>query len=260
VEPCLLIPLSVAVLAALIVFWGYLHRGRELTRTEILDIARSSRMAAVWETIQWSKKVRSPGTLRDEKKQMNAAGGIHECDEPSQDFVAFAAALLKHKKHEWFVVGWASRGRVSRYWCNKGPDGTMVCPGLDPHQMARIAVDTQATVLYDLHNHPNSAPGMLDCSLPSEADLSHSRQLGEYLAARGLAYVAFVAERGIAHPYAVFVPDGWSPLSKHLKDVETAASLGLSSRRDLRADHEDRVMTLGVRVASHFVHNLGGSV
>lgn len=252
---CLLIPLA-AIAAAVIA--SHIYRGRELTPAEILDIAQQMRIAAIWDKIQWSQDTWSSEPLRDTKKRMKSAGGIHECNADAGDFVAFAAALLKHKKHEWFIVGWAANRRVSRYWCNKGPDSTMVIPGLGPEEMAHAAKVTRATVVYDLHNHPNPSPQRLDCSQASAQDLESSRQIGKYLAARGLAYVAFVVERGTAYPYAVFVPEGWAPFSEHLDSVKAAASMGSDSRRALRIDHSLRVATTGCKLAKRFVHNLSG--
>lgn len=249
--------LSIPVaIIAIVAIASHLYRGRSLTRDEAIEIAQQMRISALWKTIQWSQDTWHSERVRDIKKQMKPGGGIHECDEDARDFVAFTAALLKHKKHEWFVVGWASKGRVSYYWCNKGPDRTMVIPGLGPEQIVHAAQKIGATVVYDLHNHPNSSPQRLDCSQASTQDLKHARYIGEHLASHGLAYIAFVAERGVAYPYAIFVPPTWSPFSQHINSIETAAQLGGGSRRSLRNAHALRIATTGYNLAERCVHNL----
>ena len=248
----IIITVAVIVTACVI---SHIYQGRELSTTEIENISIQLRMDSIWERIAWSTNQINPSFLRAQKKQMKSSGGIHSCDENSSSFPAYAAALLKGKKHEWFIVGWSTNKKVRKYWCNKGPNRMMVIPGIKPEEIHKIAKEIGCDVVIDVHNHPNPMPSRLNCTIASDADLKHSKSTGIYLSSNQIAYVAFVAERGTVNPYAIFIPQTWSPLSKKREQTIQIAESGPSSRRRLRQRHIHSAPYRHLKI-SRFVHNI----
>ena len=225
------------VLVSLIVIClvaSFIYDGRPLSQTEVATIAQQRRLDAVWYRIGWTEQRFDPSDFRKEKKSMRARGGTQKCEESTSTFPNYAAALLKGKKHEWWIAGWSIGGQISDFWCNKGPDGTKVYPGLSKNKLQEVASMQGCELVIDVHNHPNPDPSKFICIFASDADLVHSRLVGEYLSKHEVAYLAFVAERGMSYPYAIYIPRSWSPLQANIDDVTEKSALSRSNRREMR--------------------------
>jgi len=147
------------------------------------------------------------------KSGLDPDGSEYPADIDLSDFPSYAAMLLKWKKHEWIVYGFASSRTVKAMWAHKGPDKWSVYV-LPPEELERLARRYSADTVLALHNHPASEPHYYDYSRPSQADEDVAREAASSLVPAGITLVAYVCERGRFHPHLVKVADTLYPLSQ----------------------------------------------
>lgn len=153
------------------------------------------------------------------KHRMASGGQFYNVRESLSDFPSLAAALLKHKKHEWILVGMEKDREVSLMWVNKGVDKTRVSLRLTFEQVARIAKGNGYNSLLVFHNHPNGNPAAYSCRQPSETDLKSAAEWSNVLNRQGMTLVEFVCERGVPYKYWFSVADTFLPVSDFAQNV-----------------------------------------
>ena len=246
-----IICISVLTIFALLVV---LSAGRKLSEHEQRVLLCSRQLELLKSRVGWSTSVQTACAL--EKKAMKPRGALHRCSIPREDFPSHAAGLLKGKKHEGIVWGFCDNAICHGYWTHKGPDGTKVYIQLSNEEIERLARSVGADVVYDLHNHPNPDPKRFTANRPSDADLNHAQSLGPHLSSRGICYVAYVAERGMAFPYALYIPYHIVPARKDLIDI-ASRNVRFRDRLGLRRELS-RTQPLARSVAGpRFATNLG---
>lgn len=121
---------------------------------------------------------------------MNKNGATHQISEPLPTFPALAAGLLKSKKHEWIIIGFARNRTVELLYFNKGPDRGSVAPFVSMNQLLLLARKEQANTVLCIHNHPN---GVLQSS---SQDIASANNLASVLNPAGVSLLEFVCGRG----------------------------------------------------------------
>ncbi|MGB9620006.1 MAG: hypothetical protein ACPL7K_06315 [Armatimonadota bacterium] len=227
---CLSSGIAISGMISLLIPWALLlllYR-RPLTQWEIDTVARNRRRKAVAQYFRFSHEVVSPNPTL--KSTMDREGRFYRGNLPMSRFPAYAAGLLKYKKHEWIIFAFAKNGRVTRMWANKG---SRECA--TPTIPATTVIETARSGGFDtvlcLHNHPNPNPRYYIMSRPSDADLEFAQYWSELASRIGMNVVLFVCERGRAHLYATYVWEGFMPVSQFRKEV--AAQNGLSASQNL---------------------------
>ena len=206
----------IALLGVIVVAW-FIHASRPLTSAEIEECARRKRLLAI--EAHYSFNDAQVAVNLKFKSSMSAAGELYPLDESVSSFPATAAGLLKWKKHEWIVFAFSRADRVIAAWMNKGPDNEKAWPLVNLETLVVTAKQLKAETVLDFHNHPNPDPRSLRACLPSPQDHIHANYFGSSFVARGITYLAFVAERGRHFQYACWVPDSFCPLEFYLADV-----------------------------------------
>lgn len=147
------------------------------------------------------------------KSAMNTNGALHSINEPISTFPATAAGLLKSKKHEWVVFGFAKGSAVELLYFNKGADNASVSPNLSTAQLLEVVHRIEANTVLMLHNHPN---GVLH---PSAQDLTSARHFTDLLNPVGVSFVDFVCGRGRFVQYHRSVSDQAFPVGGFKSDI-----------------------------------------
>ena len=62
--------------------------------------------------------------------------------------------------------------------------------------MAKLAYEKRATSILTFHNHPNSNPNQLDCTKPSDQDITSARMRSSILNMQGINLISS-AKRGL---------------------------------------------------------------
>lgn len=229
----------IAAAVAVLVLW-YLYASRKLTPAEVEQLARNRRVREVERVYSFGGAAVSDSfDLPGFKSRMNAIGRFYQVDEPLLRFPAIAGALLKHKKHEkheWIVFGFARQDRIVGVWLNKGPDGTQVSPSTAPVALVEVASKLQATAVLQFHNHPNSNPGRFTTRFASPPDQRFAEHFGRSYIQQGVAFHAFVVERGIAHQFACWVPTGMAPAGQFVADLALKNGLSRATNFALRRE------------------------
>lgn len=145
------------------------------------------------------------------KAQMDASGGFYQINESVARFPSYAAALLKYKKHEWFIVGFERGREIDLVWLNKGEDNSSASILLGDDSLLSRCMSGGYTSVLILHNHPNPNPSRYTTLCPSPQDHVHAVGLAEQLNRIGVNVLAFVCARGdycefLCSPSASFFP------------------------------------------------------
>lgn len=233
-------PLVVGAVAAVAVLWllWYLSQSGQLTRGELQRLAVERRVAAIASDYQFSFRPTSPASFdfRSFKSRMKSTGGFVRLDEPLGSFPALAAALLKGKKHEWFLFGYVRDDKVVGLWMNKGPDGSKVVPLLSIKEFVTSALRVGTTDVLEFHNHPNSNPRLYRTASASEQDEKSASLFGQEFAIRAIAFHAFVTERGMHHQYGSWIPNSRHPLVGFQSQADAANGVSRWSNFKLRRE------------------------
>ena len=152
------------------------------------------------------------------KKSMYAAGALYHVSHPLRAFPAFAAALLKSKKHEWIVVAFEKNGNIESYWVNKGPDRNSVNVHLADDTIIQLAQGTSASTVLWFHNHPNAV------LLPSQQDIHSAAHYSQLLNAKGMNLLDFVCGRGYFKEYYRSISDAFFPAQQFVPSIRSANS------------------------------------
>jgi len=105
---------------------------------------------------------------------------------------------------------------ISRIWLNKGTNRSSVTSYQSPENIARLAYGGRTTSILTFHNHPNPDPNHLDCTKPSDQDITTARILSSILNKRGINLISFVCERGIPYQYFLLPANSFLPLLEFL--------------------------------------------
>jgi hypothetical protein len=190
---------------------------RPLTEEEVKHLAAKRRAQQV--TRYFSFLTGELSVDRQFKKSMRPTGQFYQVDIDLPRFPSTAAALLKHKKHEWIMIGFEKDRRVNLIWANKGPTGSTVSSSLSAPHTAELARQRGCSSVLFFHNHPNPSPSYYDCTRPSQQDLRSASLRGEVLNPHGVSMLAFVCERGRHYRYFLSAADSLLPLSDFVGDI-----------------------------------------
>jgi hypothetical protein len=194
---------------------------RPLTDDEIYDVAMQHRRRAAKKHLSFSPVGMVVSAAA--KKDMPAGGGYWWPSIEMSVFPSYVAALLKGKKHEWIVAGFAKAdGKIHSMWMEKGFDRHGVSLSLSIPCIIERAKKFDCQTILLLHNHPNSNPSQVTCLLPSEMDKKTALTYGHELGAAGLNLVEFVCERGRWVTYHREVADSFMPVEDFLKPLANA--------------------------------------
>lgn len=130
----------------------------------IARIARARRRRLIRTHFRRSSRVVLPDASF--KSSLKPDGQLYSASIDLADFPSYAAQLLKYKKHEWMVVGFACGREVVALWAHKGPDSSQVLC-LPTEEVLGVARRLSADTVMAFHNHPASEPHRYDYSRPS---------------------------------------------------------------------------------------------
>lgn len=149
------------------------------------------------------------------------AGGAFRCISLRlSDFPAYAAGLLKYKKHEWIIVAFERNRSVELTWMNKGEDASQVNCGISMLLLQAAAANASCGSILVFHNHPNPDPSRYSFHNASDQDEKSANALASELRTRGLNLLEFVCERGRHYEYWRSVCDMFLPLHNFKQDIE----------------------------------------
>lgn len=228
----MLVPLMILFLLAYVVYyWVY---SKPLQDNEINILSRTRRLNLVLEHFKHSQ---GESTVNKEfKKKMNANGQFYDINEGLCGFPSIAAGLLKYKKHEWIIIGFAKDKKVGLIWVNKGENKDSVGLKHDFREFVNIAVNNDYSTIMFFHNHPNSNPNCYDCTNPSQQDLVTAESQWELCENAGINFIEYICERGVPYRYYLKVIDSLYPLSNIHQSV--VASNGVSKSQNFRLQKE----------------------
>ena len=190
----------------------------QLTPTEVAQLAAKRRTRKIGEYFSFvSGEVEVNG---DFKKRLKPSGVFYRLNESLSEWPRLAAALLKYKKHEWIIVAFECSRRIALVWVNKGSDRSSVNLTLPIPAIIDAAAREACTSVMVLHNHPNSNPGRLDCSAPSDVDIRTAECWSRQLLAADVNLIEFVCERGHHYQYFARYADSFMPQQAFYEQVQ----------------------------------------
>ena len=209
-----LVVIGVLVIASLVFVVIHL---RPLTEGEVQLLANKRRNKHI--RMYFSFDNREFTVNREFKRKMNPDGAFYQLNESVYGFPPLAAGLLKYKKHEWVIIAFEREKRVFLAWLNKGPSRESVSSHLSAKDIAVVAKEKDATSVLCFHNHPNPAPGYLDCTRRSEQDIETARVRSWVLNERGTNLVSFVCERGRHYEYCRSPANAFLPRAEFIEAI-----------------------------------------
>lgn len=175
------------------------------------------------------------------KKSLDPGGQFYLTAWPLSSTPATAAALLKHKKHEWVIIAFERNGQVQFIWVNKGNDNRSVSLFLSAGVMLETALRNNCTSVLVFHNHPNHDPRTYDCTHASETDRNSAYQSSRVLNLRGVNLVEYVCERGRHYRYCMYPSVFFMPIGQFTQAIRRVN--GTSRLTNLRL-HVERITGL----------------
>jgi hypothetical protein len=197
------------------VFWLF-HR-RPLTEDEIVTLASVRRRIDVNRYFNFSR-IQIP-VNREFKSSMHAKGKFYKVSVPLSELPAYAAALLKGKKHEWIIIAFEKSSRIEYLWINKGFDNQSASILISVDNVADFAIKDSFSTVLMFHNHPNSNPNQYSYSQASPTDLRTADLYSSTLAAIGISHIAFVCERGMFFKYFSNYSDTFMPVNGYIQVI-----------------------------------------
>lgn len=167
---------------------------------------------------------------KDFKKGLSASGKFYRVSEHLNSFPSLAASLLKGKKHEWRIIGFASKTDVIGIWANKGDNNNSVSLSVSVNDIIKLAKEYQADTILDFHNHTNAV------FQASETDINSAAYLGDTFLNSNLNYFAFVVARGKFKQYAWWVLDTIFSIDKYLEAIKKNNGKGIFINYDLNME------------------------
>ncbi|MFQ5811619.1 MAG: hypothetical protein ACE5I2_00265 [Anaerolineae bacterium] len=206
----------IGVLALVSLVFVVIHL-RPLTEDEVRLLANKRRNKHI--RMHFSFDNREFTVNKEFKRKMSPDGAFYQLNESLYKFPSLAAGLLKYKKHEWVIIAFEGGKRVFLAWLNKGLSRESVSSHLSAEEIAVVAKKKDATSVLCLHNHPNPAPGYLDCTRRSEQDIETARVRSSVLNERGINLVSFVCERGRHYEYSRSPANAFLPLAEFIEAI-----------------------------------------
>jgi DNA repair protein RadC len=227
-----LIIIFVTILVSFICLYliNYWLNSEKLTDEEINELALSQRF---WDIYKYFDFNESQVEINKEfKSTLNKDGQFYNCNESLKNFPAIASALLKSKKHEWIIIAFSSNKIIKSFYTNKGVDNESVVPNLGAEIIKKIAMDNDADLILDFHNHPNSV------LLASQQDIAVANYLGKIFTNNGLNFIAFVTGKGNFHLYGLWVTDTFYDFNNYLSHCRNengkSRSINYKMRKELK--------------------------
>lgn len=218
---------------------------RPLTELEIWQLAEKRRNRQIREYFIFSQVEFLPNP--EFKKNMKADGRYYVINEKLFELPSIIAALLKYKKHEWIVVAFEKNRTIDLIWLNKGEDNRSVSLIPSLGKLSYQAHKENYTSVLKFHNHPNSNPGLYDCTKPSEQDLRSARIFATAYNDYGVNLVEFVCERGRHYEYFLSPAHKFLPLNDFI--IAVRSRNGLRSLQNLSL-HMERIFRRKIRFSS----------
>lgn len=203
------------IIIILIASWGiyefyfFLTHRCPLNNDEIRLLAEKRRIINLKAYFNFTSIERVANT--EFKSKMKSSGKLYSVDENLSEMPDLAAALLKHKKHEWVILAFEANQKIKCIWLNKGRDKTSVRIFLSNEEIMNFSAENQISTVLCFHNHPNSNPQYYICSKPSQADLDSATNSFNILKNAGINLIEFVCERGKHYNYYYGISDLFLP-------------------------------------------------
>jgi len=203
-----IIIILIASLGIYEIYFFLTHR-RPLNIDEVRLLAEKRRIMNLKEYFKFTslEHVANP----EFKSKMKSSGKLYSVDEDLSKMPDLAAALLKHKKHEWVILAFEANQKIKWIWLNKGRDKTSVGIFLSNEEIINFSVENHISTVLCFHNHPNSNPRYYNCSKPSQTDLDSATDCFNKLKNAGINLIEFVCERGRHYNYYYGISDLFLP-------------------------------------------------
>jgi len=211
------IALAFISIIGIIVILFILTHLRPLIEDEVRQLGTKRRRKQIRQYFSFNK--REFIVNKEFKKRMKPTGRFYQISESLHNFPSIAAALLKYKKHEWIIVAFERNKEIFLTWLNKGINQLSVSSYLSAQDIAKISDEKKATSVLTFHNHPNPDPNYLNCTKPSEQDITTAKGRSSALNERSANLVSFVCERGRHYEYFLSPADSFLSLSQFIKEI-----------------------------------------
>ena len=154
------------------------------------------------------------------------------------EFPVYAAALLKYKKHQWMILGFAENKKVKLMWVNKGDNKKSVTLALSSQEMVKKAVNLKCDTVLRFHNHPN--PRKHNLSRPGRYDKKTCQKYGDLLARNSINYLDFVCKEGLPYKFNEKYHETFIPREEFINNIKEMN--GKSKSKNLKL-HKERLST-----------------
>ena len=124
----------------------------------------------------------------------NKNGILAELCMEARNFPLCVAHVLKGKKHEWYVVGFSSKGKIKAIYTHKGQNNLSVYTLSDSY-LHNVLLEKDCDQLLVLHNHPN---GVLSAS---SLDKKGAKSTAKYMKNKKVKLKEFVCASGSVKQY-----------------------------------------------------------
>jgi len=140
------------------------------------------------------------------RSRMNKDGKWYRISDPISEFPALATALLKHKQHEWILLGLSTDEKMEFMWMNKGNTSFSVDFRGDLETTILLAKEAKCNTVFMVHNHPNSYS-----LTPSSQDIISSKIFTDLFTENKLNFIDIVCARDNFKIFACNFIDDYVP-------------------------------------------------
>jgi hypothetical protein len=167
---------------------------------------------------------------KDSKKAMPADGGYLAVDWKLNNAPPLAAALLKHKKHEWIMVAFEKDKNVNYLYMNKGDNKSSVGLYISIQHVVDMCTRSGYKSVHIFHNHPNPngyATGA------SDADLKSALEWSPVLNKSDIALIEYICDRGRPIRYYSSIPNSFQPIATFRSELDRQNGVSWSENLSL---------------------------
>ncbi|MBO5210659.1 MAG: hypothetical protein J6B80_01865 [Clostridia bacterium] len=148
---------------------------RPLTSEEILKLSKIRQIKYINKFFHFSRQQFNINPSF--RSHLDQSGRWDKISLPVSATASFLTALLKYKRHEWWVMVLADEYTAKLIWANKGLNNESCYFKGDYETLLNLAKKYNCNTIISMHNHPHTSDRYWNLLHPSETDLKTAKKL-----------------------------------------------------------------------------------
>ena len=174
------------------IFWKT-HQ-RPLSKEEVFKLSNIRKVRYINEHFKFSRNTYNINP--NYRSCLNKSGRWDNISIPNHNILSFLTALLKYKRHEWWVYLLADDNTGRLVWANKGPNNESCYFTGNILTVLNLAKKHNCHTVIHIHNHPHTLERYWNLLSPSDTDLETSKKLKDFCNSHNLNFINAVCSQG----------------------------------------------------------------